>query len=214
MPDTAFFNGLKFTKQSTGYLGAHINGKLVLMHRYVWEFYNGEIPKGYIVHHKDKDKTNNDLDNLECLPNREHSTMHGKNKTPEQHRRDVETLAKAREKAVEWHKSEAGRECSRRNAKRLIEQGILNPMTLYTCDNCGKQFLAPKRSAKHKFCSGACEQYFRRHNGLNNETRVCIICGKEFVTDRYGRTKTCSRSCGMKLAHKNNPSNWRNKGEN
>ena len=204
-----YFNGIKFSETNTGYLGARIDGKLVLMHRYVWEYYNGEIPSGYVVHHKDADKMNNDISNLECLPNKDHSTMHGKTKSPEQLKRDVENLAKAREKAILWHKSEAGRECSRQNTRRLHEQGILNPIVLYTCENCGKRFMGVKRRAKHKFCSGACEQYFRRHNGLNDTQRICAICGKAFVTNRYGKTKTCSRSCGMKLAHINKPSNWR-----
>jgi len=209
-----YFNGIKFIGQTTGYLGAHINGKLVLMHRYVWEYYNGEIPCGYVIHHIDADKTNNDISNLECLPNKDHSTMHGKNKSPERLKKDAENLAKAREKAISWHKSEAGRECSRQNTKRLHEQGILNPLVLYTCENCGKQFMGVKRRAKHKFCSGACEQYYRRHNGLNSVHRSCVICGKDFITDRYGKTKTCSRSCGMRLAHLNNPSNWRSGKQN
>ena len=144
-----FFNGLKFVEQNTGYLGARVDGKLVLMHRYVWEYYNGTIPNGYVIHHKDKNKINNDIDNLECLPNRDHSVRHNINKSPKQIQRDIESLAKARIKAIEWHKSEAGRECSRKNAKRLIEQGILNPITTYTCETCGKQFLEAKRKAKH-----------------------------------------------------------------
>lgn len=209
MPEVKYFNGIKFTKQKIGYFSATINGKSMHMHRYVWEYYNGTIPKGYVIHHRDEDKSNNDISNLECLPSAQHSRYHGKNKSPERLQKDIEHLAKVREKAVAWHKSEEGRECSRRNAKRLIERGVLNPTTLYKCENCGKQFIGVKRRAKHKFCSGACEQYFRRHNGLNDEKRVCVICGKEFITDRYEKTKTCSRSCGMKLAHINNPTNWR-----
>ena len=209
MIEVKYFNGVKFTKQKTGYYTVKINGKTMLLHRYIWEYYNGIIPDGYVVHHKDEDKENNDISNLECLPNEKHSTYHGTHKSPERLKRDSENLVEARKKAAEWHRSEAGRECSRRTAKRLIEQGKWNPTTLYTCENCGKQFIGVKRKAKHKFCSGACEQYFRRHNGLNDEKRVCVICGKEFITDRYGKAKTCSRSCGMKLAHINNPTNWR-----
>ena len=209
MSKIAYFDGIKFTEGSMGYMVARINGKNVLMHRYVWGYYNGVIPDGYVIHHKDEDKTNNAIENLECLLNSVHSTYHGKHMSEERRKKSLEALSKARPKAIAWHKSEAGRECSRRNTKRLIAEGILNPTEMYTCANCGKKFLAVKRRAKHKFCSGKCEQYYRRHNGLNITTRVCEICGNEFTTDRYGKTKTCSRSCGMKLAHIHNPTNWR-----
>lgn len=209
MGSSVYFNGIRFIKQSTGYLGAHVSGKLVLMHRYVWEYYNGTIPDGHVIHHKDGNKVNNDISNLECLPQNEHTRLHGKNKSSDEVKRDIANLEKARKEAIKWHKSEVGRECSRRNAKRLIERGVLNPTTLYTCDNCGKQFLQAKRRGKYKFCSGACEQYFRRHNGLNDEHRICVVCGKDFITDKYGKTKTCSRSCAMHLAHTTNPTNWR-----
>lgn len=209
MKAVKYFNGYRFVEQNTGYLATRIDGKLVLLHRYIWELHFGAIPDGCVIHHKDGNKLNNNLDNLECLSRSRHSAHHGKNKSPDRLQRDIENLAKARPKAAEWHKSEAGRECSRRNAKILIERGVLNPTTLYTCENCGKQFIGVKRKAKHKFCSGACEQYFRRHNGLNDEKRICIICNREFITDKYEKTKTCSRSCAMKLAHINNPTNWR-----
>ena len=54
-----YFNGLKFTRDDkTGYyLNSTIEKR---MHRYVWEFYNGPIPKGYDIHHKDEDKANNE----------------------------------------------------------------------------------------------------------------------------------------------------------
>lgn len=45
-------------------------------HRLVWIKAYGEIPKGYVIHHIDGDKTNNSLDNLECLPLSEHSRIH------------------------------------------------------------------------------------------------------------------------------------------
>lgn len=42
----------------------------------VWEFYNGKVPKGYVVHHKDEVKSNNDIDNLELLEWGEHTRHH------------------------------------------------------------------------------------------------------------------------------------------
>lgn len=42
-----------------------------LYHRVVWFYFNGEIPQNYEINHKDEDKTNNSLDNLELLTRRE-----------------------------------------------------------------------------------------------------------------------------------------------
>jgi hypothetical protein len=48
-------------------------------HRYVMAKHLGfEIPKGYAVHHKDRNKLNNAISNLELLTKNEHSSLHGK----------------------------------------------------------------------------------------------------------------------------------------
>lgn len=46
------------------------------IHRLVWEAFVGEIPKGYIVHHKDGNKQNNSLSNLKLLSCKEHHDIH------------------------------------------------------------------------------------------------------------------------------------------
>ena len=46
-------------------------------HRIVWEDANGPIPEGYIVHHKNENKTDNRIENLECISRKEHSHLHG-----------------------------------------------------------------------------------------------------------------------------------------
>lgn len=44
-------------------------------HRIVWENYNGKIPKGYVVHHKDGNRQNNDINNLELLSKLDHDKL-------------------------------------------------------------------------------------------------------------------------------------------
>ena len=66
------FNNIKFTPRKVGYYG-RTNQSRGLMHRYVWEFYNGKIPKGYELHHKNKDKTDNRISNLELYTKSEHA---------------------------------------------------------------------------------------------------------------------------------------------
>ena len=66
------FNGNKYTKGNTGYY-RKTDGIRSLMHRDVWEFYNGPIPDKFDIHHLDEDRTNNMITNLECLPKAEHT---------------------------------------------------------------------------------------------------------------------------------------------
>ena len=49
------------------------------MHRYIWKYYHGSIPKGYQIHHKDGNKDNNTITNLCIMSIGEHLKMHAKN---------------------------------------------------------------------------------------------------------------------------------------
>lgn len=46
-------------------------------HRVVWEHHFGKIPKGYEIHHIDKNKKNNSIDNLMLVTPFEHKKIHG-----------------------------------------------------------------------------------------------------------------------------------------
>jgi hypothetical protein len=69
------FNGFKYTLRNNGYYG-RTNGDRTLLHRDIWEFYNGSIPPGYDVHHKDEERNNNQLKNFELLPKSEHTRLY------------------------------------------------------------------------------------------------------------------------------------------
>ena len=43
-----------------------------------WEKENGKLPKGYETHHINFDKTDDRIENLQCLLRREHRLLHGK----------------------------------------------------------------------------------------------------------------------------------------
>jgi hypothetical protein len=70
-----YFDGIKFTLRCNGYYSM-TTGNRMLMHRYVWENSNGKIPNGYDIHHKNFDKSDNRLENLECLPKSEHTRLY------------------------------------------------------------------------------------------------------------------------------------------
>ena len=50
--------------------------RTIKYHKYIWESVNGPIPSGYEIHHKDENKLNNSLDNLECLTKSDHACRH------------------------------------------------------------------------------------------------------------------------------------------
>lgn len=58
------------------YPAVYINGKSHHVHRLQWIKYHGEIPKGCVVHHKDENKLNWDIDNLELLSRKDHIFQH------------------------------------------------------------------------------------------------------------------------------------------
>lgn len=160
-----FFNGYKFYKRSDNfywYSTIPIGGKRRYMHIYVWEQANGQIPKGYEVHHKDLNRDNNNLLNLELLTVQEHKKLHTKlNKLNE------ETIKKwkgnmelAIERAKEWHKSETGRKWHSEHAHKIDYSKINYGERI--CLVCNKKYLA--KNTNQRFCCQACKSKFYRQN--------------------------------------------------
>ena len=48
------------------------------LHKLIWEKYYGKVPEGYVVHHIDHNKLNNDIMNLELMSLPEHISHHKK----------------------------------------------------------------------------------------------------------------------------------------
>jgi hypothetical protein len=61
---------------SFGYFVFFKKGVEVKEHRLIWENHNGKIPKGYIIHHKNENRLDNDISNLELVTRAEHSRIH------------------------------------------------------------------------------------------------------------------------------------------
>lgn len=51
------------------------------LHRLIYEKNYGKIPDGYVIHHKNEDKTNNCIMNLQLMTNQEHTIYHNKQRT-------------------------------------------------------------------------------------------------------------------------------------
>lgn len=194
--ENQYFNGIKFYKRADNdywYSTVPIEGKRVYMHKYVWEFYNTKIPRGFEVHHIDLNRDNNDISNLRLMHKKEHQKLHNElnRNNPEWLESQRVRMKKASEKAVEWHKSEAGKEWHKEHAKKYnfgsLSYGMRN------CIICGKEYEAKRKS--QKFCSNACKSQYRRLNGLDNIKAVCPICGNEFIKNKYEKKQYCSVKC-------------------
>lgn len=51
----------------------------IYVHQIVYAWFKGEVPYGKVVHHKDRNRTNNNIDNLVALTPEEHRKEHGYN---------------------------------------------------------------------------------------------------------------------------------------
>lgn len=61
-----------------GYTIAQTPDGQVYEHHLVWQKHNGDIPLCHVVHHINGDKTDNRLENLQCMPEIEHLQLHDK----------------------------------------------------------------------------------------------------------------------------------------
>ena len=70
-----FYEGHK-VYMNGDYPAIWLNGRNCHVHRLQWIKYHGEIPKDCVVHHKDENKLNWDIDNLELLSRKDHIFQH------------------------------------------------------------------------------------------------------------------------------------------
>ena len=61
----------------SGYLQTYDReGNCSSVHRGCWEACYGPIPEGYIVHHINSERADNNIENLACMPDAEHKRLH------------------------------------------------------------------------------------------------------------------------------------------
>ncbi len=154
------------------------------LHRLIWQKVNGKIPKGFDIHHKDGNKLNNSIENLECIPHREHLSIHMKQNT---------------EKVHAWHKSEEGRKHLGKKASIMMTK---RPFKTFNCPQCGKDFDS-QNIYRVKYCGQNCQQKARRDRGDDLVDRSCAYCIKTFRINKYHKTITCGYDCGAMIRIRN-----------
>lgn len=195
------YDGIRFYKETDSgyYLGnVPIEGRKrrypMRLHTYVWIKYNGEIPKGYQVHHKDENKDNNDISNLELLTTYKHQSMHGLKNSARSRENMINNVIP---KAATWHKSEEAKQLHKDIYENHTREKWMAPVTKI-CEICGKEYTTNYASMnKSKFCSNNCKATARRRSGIDNIEATCSICGKTFVKNKYSKAKMC-KECNIK----------------
>lgn len=180
----------KFYKQTSGYWVSREWDKIhkvyntLLAHRWVWENINGPIPTNMEIHHKDKDKSNNDISNLELVSRSEHQAIHAKESS------QIDHLNKVR--PIEWLKSEEGRKAVSEKGKEVWSNRELHEII---CESCGKSAFF-KRWAR--FCSKNCYMKWCYANKINFIDATCPICNMVFKKPKGKKTIYCSLKCKNK----------------
>lgn len=217
------FDNICYKKDSTNHYRTQTN-----LHRAVYSYYFGDIPDGYIVHHIDFNAANNVIDNLQALTPSEHRAIH--NLDEPKHYEVCQICGKSfltLKKNAKFCSKDCGRQaylikntcsvcgkifiakdkrhiyCSKQcRDEARNNRAKENDRKICTCKNCGEQYFYGDRHDKD-FCSKSCRQSYDYHADKNQETRKCVICGKNFSVYKYKKTATCSLECRSKLAYIN-----------
>ena len=185
----------KFDGVSYYRCGPYFQRKGKRLHRIVWEAHNGPIPDKFDVHHINGDRADNDIENLQLLPQSEHHSLHMKE--PERIEKSRENLRKAAQSAKAWHSTEAGTAFHSSHAKEYWEN--TEPRT-YVCTYCGKKFQSTRKYSRkdNTFCCSKHRAYWRRQQGFDNEARTCPVCGRTFTANKYSKKVCCSQDCARR----------------
>lgn len=172
------------------------------LHRSVWQYYCGNIPKGCEIHHIDKNPANNDISNLQLLTKEEHKSLHRYSKRGVKHRRGKFICINCGQEYEAnltggWGNKFCSRKCDYEYHARL--EGKVpyeNRKVTSTCLHCGKTF-EHYRSLRGKYCSPECAHAATKGvKKVDYPIKNCAWCGKEFQTNAFTRDQTCcSKSC-------------------
>lgn len=99
-------------------------------HRAIWVWYNGAIPKGMVINHKDYNRWNNNIDNLEVVTQKENTEYSRPNFNPAQGERHTKSqftnlqaaAIKTLAKVCGWTRKQISElvECSDVNVTRIV----------------------------------------------------------------------------------------------
>lgn len=191
-----FYKEERYFVSTNGY---YVTRRSKRLHCEIWKDTYGSIPKKFHIHHRDGCKTNNNLDNLECLSHSEHMKVHAleRMKDPVHLARIMKNVNDSFLRRKSWICSEAGRNYLTK-ISRVWNMSL--PKLDFFCLECNKAFKSVRPWAKF-CCSGHKHRYQerkrRRRLKVPMEPHVCDVCKKVFYPKRTDAL-CCSVSCGHK----------------
>ena len=141
----AKFNGQIFAKTKKGHFY-----RAVSLHEAVWRFHFGDIPDGYVIHHRNGDKGDNRIENLQLMTAAEHRAWHNS------HDKISYRCDYCGKEIEKFHTSRFGDKhfCDAQCWGRYIHANKIY-YEERTCVICGKKFLVYKYR-KTQTCSPEC----------------------------------------------------------
>ncbi len=144
-----WFQHRKFGKTSSGHFYSGTLNKFI--HVAIWEYYRGEIPKGYVIHHKDFNPANNNLNNLQMMTRSEHNKLHSDMREKK--------LFVCKYCGKEFYKYDCRPDTENNFCSSICDARWRRLQKLYTeeriCKICGKKF-STRKSSKSQVCSPHC----------------------------------------------------------
>ncbi len=184
------FGRLFYQDKKTGYW-ISTDYPRIRAHRWVWISLHGKIPIGYHIHHKNENKSDNRIENIELIEASRHISHHY---TEENRERSRLLCEKIRPLTKAWHASEEG--LAWHKAHGILTWINKEPIKII-CKVCQK--VAETKMYHQEFCSNACKSKWRRNSGIDDVEKVCGRCGIKFMSNKYAKNKYCSKDCGIRL---------------
>ena len=172
----------------------------ILEHRYLAEkylakpedliYFNGKyiLNPNLDVHHKDKNKLNNDLNNLQILTRNDHMKLHGEFK----HRKFI-IINKCKECGKDFitTKSRNAKYCSQECSKINRYKKVVHIEK--ECPICGKKFIVTEKDKdKRTCCSIECSNKLRNRGMVEF---ICDNCGNESKMKKSRYVKSDKHFC-------------------
>ena len=211
---TQRFNGVNYRLHRSGRYACNVQKNNRSLHTDVWEYHNGTVPEGYVVHHEHRnpdgtfDKNENNIEWLRLMSKGDHSIYHLK------YRPLIKRICPQCGKEFETNNS-LQKYCTKSCAKRHARE---NSLVTRICPVCQKSFRVPCSDLRIA-CSDECEAELRRtklpvaYEQFANMTsfdknyaqgemvmRTCPICGRAFPASRAKARIACSPECGAIVA--------------
>ena len=162
------FNGKSYwLDKSSGY---YKNSGMIphSLHRQVWIYHHGPIPNNMTIDHINRDKNNNQIENLRLATYSENC----KNVSEESLKKKIENANKQRVLTKAWHSSPEGIEWHRKHG---IEAYKKRTPEMKKCAHCGKTFQTTAYRESARFCGQNCKMKARRRRlkGLPENASIC-----------------------------------------